>query len=387
MIISIFNHFFKRVDVLRKYTFAQYTDRFNEIGTFSVLCPICEDNMIFFSPDWTYFLHFEDGVMGIVESAKKNSDGEFENEIILSGRLMGYILNERIMYKQNTFKGKAHAVIKSAIEKCFSGSFLDDARYIKFVYGYKNIDVNLLPTIEVQQTGGTLFSFIQDLMIEQKLGYDIIPQITEEHEIAAIYPLTNIDTWNLNICQGVDRTEGNTKGNQPILFSNRVSNISRITLERDRSEYSNVAYIAGEGEGKNRVWTNAYPDGESALKFTNIGWLRREIFVDARDLQKETEDKTYTNAEYLNLLKQRGLEKLREHVIAVRFDATEQNAKIKYKYGRNADYYKGDFVTVEDTETGIKINVQIRGITKTIQGEQEILDIEFGDGLLATERK
>lgn len=42
--LQILNNHFEIVDTLKKYTFAQYEDKFREIGTFQVLAQLVEEN-------------------------------------------------------------------------------------------------------------------------------------------------------------------------------------------------------------------------------------------------------------------------------------------------------------------------------------------------------
>ena len=47
-VITVFNKYFERVDVLRKYTFMQYVDKFNGVGEFKINAILCDENLYFF---------------------------------------------------------------------------------------------------------------------------------------------------------------------------------------------------------------------------------------------------------------------------------------------------------------------------------------------------
>lgn len=46
-VITVFNKYFERIDVLRKYTFMQYVDKFNGVGEFKINAILCDENLYF----------------------------------------------------------------------------------------------------------------------------------------------------------------------------------------------------------------------------------------------------------------------------------------------------------------------------------------------------
>lgn len=381
MLITIFDKYFERVDVLRNYTFAQYNDKFFEVGTFTINAVLCEENLRFLDKSETYFLHFENGVMGKVDNAKKESDGEFDRTIVLSGRLMPYIMDKRVINGLHNFNGNSATVILNLAKEMFSDDDWGSDRWIHFNYN-TNVSSGAVSQVNAQQTGGTMFNFIQPLLQQDSMGIDILPRIEQKHETSAGGILTNISQWDFVLFQGKDRTANNTDGNKPVIFSQSFNNIERSGYEVDSTDYCNIAYVAGEGEGSERVWREVEKSGlpELAIGFEYSGFLRQELFVDARDLQKETEDKTYTDTEYNALLDQRGQDNLLESDVKQSYDATLIVSDSRYTYGReNEDnYYKGDIVTVRDNELGLDIDAIVTGITRSVQGVQEFTDIEVG---------
>lgn len=104
--------------------------------------------------------------------------------------------------------------------------------------------------------------------------------------------------------------------------------------------YKNFAYVAGEGEGSARVIV------EVDLR-SSADEERREVYVDARDLQSTYQDDagdehTYTADQYRALLRQRGLEKLAEYqkIETVNGDV-DPNANLTY----GVDFDLGDLCT------------------------------------------
>lgn len=83
----------------------------------------------------------------------------------------------------------------------------------------------------------------------------------------------------------------------------KYGNATGARLVRGISDWRNYAYVLGEGEGSTR---------RQVIVDQRGGQERRELYVDARDLQQTVDGTTYTNAQYDAMLAQRGREKLAE---------------------------------------------------------------------------
>lgn len=106
------------------------------------------------------------------------------------------------------------------------------------------------------------------------------------------------------------------------VFSSERGNLTGQVITVDVSKEFNYAIVAGEGEGAER--TIVYVG-------TATGAARKELVVDARDLQKEAEE---TQEEYEARLYNRGVAKL-----------AEQKAIYSFSGNLVGDYEVGDYVT------------------------------------------
>lgn len=378
-VITVFDKYFERIDVLRKYTFMQYVDKFNGVGEFKINVILCDENLYLLDEKEVFFVAFDRTTMGRIDKVVKDSDSEFEQTLEITGRMIKYKLQTSVVYKQQIYSGRTAEVVKQLVENNMCVGSIGDKRYINFEFYIQGDRLSEMTMINNGQwTGGSVYDAIQPLLQADSMGFEIKPVITERYEIGTNAPITNIRKWYFNILLGEDRTRNNQRGNKPIVFSHSLSNLTRSTYEKDMKDYCNVAYVAGEGEGNNRTWIEVYQDGVKGTEneWDAIGWLRDELFVDARDLQKTTDNKTYTDTEYKEMLTQRGNEYLKEHIVFVSYDSTVTNENEKYKYQR--DFHNGDFVTIIDNELGITVDAQITEVTKSVEGSREILDITFG---------
>lgn len=367
MLIHVYDENFKKVGILKKYTFAQYIDKLNDIGTFEILAEFCKENTFLLNKERQYFVSFDSSVMGYVLSVTKDSDSRYEKVINIKGNLLSFILTKKVMYKVQNFSGKTHAVAKAMIENnCIHNVYKPQTNLPRTeVILSPNMDTQTTD-VKVQQTGGSIWQGIQPLLEQDSLGLEMYPVLTERKRIEGTE--TNVEKFYIKIFLGADRRRKNSEGNKPVIFSQSYSNIQRSSYEVDKSDYYNFAYIAGEGEGVDRIWEEVDSESKS-------GFLRFELFVDARDLQSQTlEGVTISTEEYKQLLKQRGIDNLNEHIVCSGYDATVINKKYIYE----KDFYKGDFVTIIDNEIGAVIDAQITEVTRSWQGVEEIVDISVG---------
>lgn len=88
------------------------------------------------------------------------------------------------------------------------------------------------------------------------------------------------------------------------------------------------------------------------------------------------EQDTLTEEELLELMEQRGLEKLEEHQQFETFDGSIVVGDTKYVYGK--DFFLGDYVTVYSPRLKRYANLQVTAVTHAISDGVEHLDITFG---------
>lgn len=107
------------------------------------------------------------------------------------------------------------------------------------------------------------------------------------------------------------------------------------------------------------------------------GLARKELFVDARDLQIGSDpENPITTEEYAELLTTRGLEKLAEAQLVQSFDATVRTLNPTYQYG--ADFFLGDTITVTDERLGVTVDAVVYGISRSVGKEGESLSLMLG---------
>ena len=378
--IDVFDKNLKKINTIRKYTLAQYVDKFREIGTFKILAQFVDENLYLLSDEQFYIL-FDGRIFGRVDKVLKDSDSEYDKTIEITGQLAPVFFTQRVNYKTIAYKGTTAKYIGALISHNIPTD-KTDPRYLKINVHYDNesyLDANCRK-IERTKTGGYMWDEMQLALEQDNLGIFFEPDFTTIGQTISDDDGVQIDAWKLVISAGTDRTRGNDKGNTPIIFSQNISNIQRSTYALQSEDYCNSAVVAGEGEGDARKWFT-FDINTKEKKFEAAhGFGLRELYIDARDVQSKDSDgnATMTDAEYEQELHNRADSKAVDAMLSKAYSSTVITSDERYVYNR--DYYKGDIVTVVDNELGIMLDAQITSVTKTYQGVKEIIDIDFTYG-------
>lgn len=247
----------------------------------------------------------------------------------------------------------------------------DSNRALPFVQDLDRSPVgdDIGPAANQQMTGKNLLTALTDTVGQDAYGWRCDLNLSEKTITPVFY-------------RGADRTK-------TVLFDDVLCTMDSCDYTRDVSKYCNVATVAGEGEGSARKYAGIDITGTASGTFT--GFSRRELFVDARDLQSETEDAsgnktTMSDADYTKVLQTRGLEKLKENEVETKLELSVNEAYLTY----DEDYTLGDVVSFANhrqigiTGTARVTSVQIdgAGAEKTVKPEFEVLTIEVGTEVL-----
>ena len=276
----------------------------------------------------------------------------------VTGRSLAKLLTERIIFGTYTATNKRASTIMYDLVKRTMVSPTDTKR--KVPYLATATDLQLGDLVTLQHTGGLVYDHIDRLAREQEIGYRVKMHPREKTLLFEVY-------------KGVDRTI-NQNAVIPVEFASDLDDILESEHYKSVSDLKNFALIAGEGEGGNRTTTTS---GD----MTVTGLNRKEMYIDARDLQSESRDENgvetiLTPSEYLKTLVQRANERLAQ---AREVETVEASIRIYgdtlYKFG--VDYMIGDTITITDKRIGVSMSAAITGAEETF-GEEYKLNLLFG---------
>ncbi|WP_342544802.1 siphovirus ReqiPepy6 Gp37-like family protein [Lysinibacillus sp. FSL W7-1291] len=283
---------------------------------------------------------------------------EAETEIEIHAYSLNYMLSWRSIEIQQRYHGNVEDLIKyfvtmNAITPNNPNRIIPNLRLAA------NSGINIED--ESTKTGGEVIGHVFDICNKHEISMDILLNHLDKK--------FDFVTW-----QGVDRSTQQTN-NPHVIFSKEYDNIINQKYVHNKVDYRTTAIVAGEGEGIERthVVTNDH------LK----GFNRRELYVDARDLQSEYSDdndkkKTMSPAEYEEALQKRGDEKLSDFQIIETFES-EVDMYSQFTY--NIDYKLGDRVSVRNDEIQRILHPRVISATLTSNKEGITLSINFGSNI------
>lgn len=267
-----------------------------------------------------------------------------------------------IKYKSGTAQSKKNAPIddmmKEIVDEAMgAAAYADDPnRAIPYNLGYFQVQSDASAGATVEKS----FSFRQVLDVLKELGR-LSRQQTPEIFFDLVPVTPTLFEFRTYVNQrGADRRF--SAGKSAFYFSLERGNLEGPSYEYDTFEERNFAYVGGQGEGEGRDLVERENTDRTGLSI----WARREIFVDARnvDLGDTTE------------LQDAGDEALGENLPKRRFVANFLDAEGS-RYGVDWDF--GDRVTA--SYAGIQFDTDIKQIQVTLQedGSEKIFGRnEFG---------
>lgn len=156
----------------------------------------------------------------------------------------------------------------------------------------------------------------------------------------------------------------------PAIFSPEFGTLGELKYTESELDYKNFAIVAGQGEGVDRRIVTV---GEGA------GFNRYELFVDARDVEEETDDdppQPIPVEQIEQRLKNRGEQKLAEHEQEIYMEG-QSLTKSRLVYEK--DYDLGDVVTLQNKGWGVTMDARIMEIKEIYEAKGKKIELTFGN--------
>ena len=358
-VFKLNNDTFEAIGGINQFTSLIWPDAYNGYTTFELNAPVTPENKTLIKQDNVIWCGGDKAAKIEIINFDVNDEGEKVFKV--KGRTLEHILTSRIIWGTYscTNKNSSTAMYEIVNNQCVNPT--DSYRKIPFLECAEDEQIGKI--VSFQKTGGEVYDAITSIAKDSDLGFDILFRPKEKKLIFKVH-------------EGVDRTivtESN-EGQNIVVFSTDLEDILKSSYYTNNQDVKTLAYVAGEGEGSTRKYIIS---GNSATQ----GFKRKEMYVDARDLQSTIEDENgvtseLNNDEYNDLLNDRGTEKLAECQLIETFEASMRVVgNIQYVYG--VDYFKGDKVIVQDNEIGVQVVAKITEVSENYDDEYE-LEITFG---------
>ena len=360
--LEVFTFDLHRLGAINKFSSISYTNKFSDVGTFELTCPVEFDIIELLKKD--RILWIEDDVAGIIQYINKVSDDT--SKITVKGNLLSIILDWRYVFPCFVKNGNPIDIMEEIVSMhCINTS---NARKLPYLCIEHNSTE--LQSVTYQKTGGSVKLSCEKLSEANNIGYTILFNPRLENPLI------------FKVLVGTDHSVGNGN-NRQVVFSQSLNNILAGEYTYNDENYRNVAFVAGEavnnaddetvdgGQKENVNRTTLIVDNSNGA----TGFYRKELYVDARDLQSEyTEEETTTSEdgeevveqvekvmsaeEYANTLIQRGNEKLSDCQVEENYQCQLiVDSGTTFRYG--IDYNLGDKVTVFDEDINVRIDVTV----------------------------
>lgn len=335
------------IGMVSEYKGVVFPQTFVGCSKFNLYVPMTEHNIELLKEKRIVYLNEE--INGEITRVETIVNDSMEKVLKVSGCTLEWLLKSRIVWGTYKAENKRPDVMMSEIvvQNCINPN--DSKRVIPFL-GIKEINENInIEKISHQKTGDEVYDECKTLCETYGFGYSISLDIM------------NKKMW-LNFRYGLDRSIDQSQRDF-VLLSTDMQDILSSEYIKDIEDYKTTALVAGEVLEDSRL---TVVSGDNNIS----GFERKELYVDARDIQSDE------SADINKLLNSRGLEKLGSQIIAQTFKFTIKPENNSYIYGK--DYFLGDIITVYDSEIGVQANVIVSEVEYEWDGDKYSMNHTFG---------
>lgn len=356
LVFKVDDNTFDNIGEVNQYNSLIWPDKFNGYASFELWAPITDENSEYFKKGNILWCGGDNAA--VVEIVKSTIDDNGTKTFNVKGRTLEMLLTTRIIWGTYNASNKyaSTAMYEIVKQNCINPS--NTNRKIPYLECAE--DKQLGGKISIQKTGGEVYDALTTIASNEDIGFNVLFRPKEKKLI-------------FEIVTGVDRTIEQSKVD-PVEFSTDLEDILSSSYYTNSQDEKNVAFVQGEGDGASRV---SEISGNNGLK----GFSRKELYVDARDLQSETVNESgmtisLTQDEYKAALVNRGNDKLSECDITETFEAQIRVfGDVQYEFGK--DYQKGDKVTVRDKQLNVVVSARITEVEEDFDDEYALV-LTFG---------
>lgn len=347
---------FENIGEVNQYNSLIWPDKFNGYASFELWAPITDENSEYFKKGNILWCGGDNAA--VVEIAKSTIDDKGTKTFNVKGRTLEMFFTTRIIWGTYNASNKYASTVMYDIvnQNCVNPTNANR----KIPYLECAEDKHIGDKISIQKTGGEVYATLNTIAASSDIGFNVLFRPKEKKLI-------------FEVVAGVDRTTEQSEVD-PVEFSTDLEDILSSSYYINSQDEKNVALVQGEGNDASRV---SQISGNNELK----GFNRKELYVDARDIQSETVSESGTTIsltpdEYKAALINRGNDKLSECDITETFEAQIRVfGDVQYEFGK--DYQKGDKVTVRDKQLNVVVSARITEVEEDFDDEYALV-LTFG---------
>lgn len=337
--LIILNKKFERIGELEDYFSLIWASRYYKCGDFEVVVPIDGYHLNLLQSGF-YVMREDDDYVGIIEDPEYLDNEDQSQMMVIKGRFLSSILSRRIIAMQTQLYGTVSAGVLNLINDAIIYPVITERKIPNFMV----VPTNFTERLEAQYTGKNLLTTIEDICESNSIGFKT--------------KLKN-GIFQFQLYKGVDRSYGQDVLPH-VVFSDEYDNLISSNYKEVTSSKATNVLVAGEGEGMERKVLWVTKDNPSGLE-------RYEVYQDKRNLSSNGGD--ITEAEYMNQMKQEGLQNITNVLTA--FEGNVFFDNLEYRKDVNV----GDIVTIENKKWGLYVNTRIIEVIESVNeaGEYEVI--------------
>ena len=332
--------------LLNQFTAMTWTSRTTTFGGFELWCPMLPENSELLKPDNLLWIGGDE--LGVIETIQKSTDEQGGTTLQVSGRFIESWLERRIIWGQYSGTEVVSNHLRNLVTmNAISPS--DPKRKIPHLT--LAVDQSPLgPSVSFSDSYSNLWTTALELANANSLFLRVKADVPKGE-----LRFTILKGTNRSVEQSILPA---------VVLSTDLSDILTDSYTLDATTWCNMSLVAGAGEGVQRK--------TSEINGSLSGLSRRELFVDARDLQDYEEVVTpegttrvpIATSVYDGMLQERGKSKLGEVPLVESFDASiRMYGPRAYEYG--VDYFLGDRITMQDPNLGIQVSTEISEVQQS----------------------
>lgn len=331
MEIRVLDTSFNAVAILEGADSVIWNDRYSEAGEFEIYTrvnPVFQNLLL----EDRYLTNSMSDKIMVIESISIITDPETGDKLVVKGRSLESILDRRIILKQKlidtTFQAGIQSILNSEI---ISGEF-SERNFPNFIFSTSTDPLVTTPTLKSQYYMDNVLEVISGLCKSYGLGFKIVRNTSNQY-VFSLYA-------------GVDRSYSQT-ANRWVIFSPNLDNLVRSQYFRSKQFKKNFVFVSGDAGLQD--WNQGFYGRWAQVWTTDVGTglSRREMFLDANNLQKEISGGSVemSDDDFVAQLEQRGREELAVNAEYTIFDG---EVDLGYTYGYRTDFNLGDIIQLID---------------------------------------
>lgn len=350
MDIMLLDRNFEICGIVDRYSSLQWIRRYFEVGEFELALSEEYFGMI---KSARYVYNTGNDETAIIEDISYETNENGEAGLTVKGRMLEALLYDREINGTKVLGGNLETALRTLVR---DNAMLGDRRIERLTLGGNS---GFPYTVNYQINGKNLMEVLYEILRPYGMSYRLY------------YDYLN-DTITYKLYKGIDRSSEQNENTRAV-FSSSYGNIRSLSYWRRDAEEKNYVTVAGCGVGAERVIViiNNVPDQGP----------RRELYVDARDLQKVIYDElgnptTISDEDYNNMLIKRGKEKLENYRVREILEAeVEDTLHPLYR----TEYDLGDLCDISDDATGLESRMRITEIREIREGGCLRIEAVFGE--------